>query len=95
LTQSTPSHPISLRYILILSTHLRLGLPSGLLPYGFPTNILYAFLFSPHVCYMPCPSHRWLICYKGICGHPSQPDGWWRVVSLVNKFVYIRVVAIK
>jgi hypothetical protein len=29
-------------YILILSTHQRLGLPSG-----FPTNISYAFLFSP------------------------------------------------
>jgi hypothetical protein len=28
--QSTPSYPISLRSILILSTHLRLGLPSGL-----------------------------------------------------------------
>jgi hypothetical protein len=27
-----------------LSTHLRLGLPSGLFLSGFPTNILYAFL---------------------------------------------------
>jgi hypothetical protein len=26
---------------------LRLGLPSGLFPSGFPTNILYAFLVSP------------------------------------------------
>jgi hypothetical protein len=31
-----------------LSTHLCLGLPSGLLPSGFPTNILYAFLFSTY-----------------------------------------------
>jgi hypothetical protein len=30
-----------------LSTHLRLGLSSGLFPSGFPTNILYAFLFYP------------------------------------------------
>jgi hypothetical protein len=30
-----------------LSTHRRLGLPSGLFPSGFPTNILYAFLVSP------------------------------------------------
>jgi hypothetical protein len=28
--QSNPSHPLSLRSILISSTHLRLGLPSGL-----------------------------------------------------------------
>jgi hypothetical protein len=36
--QSTPSLPISLRSIWILSTQLRLGLPSGLLPSGFPTK---------------------------------------------------------
>jgi hypothetical protein len=54
--QSIPPHPISLRSILILFTHLRLGLPSGLFPSGFPTNILYAFLLS-HSCYMSCPSY--------------------------------------
>jgi hypothetical protein len=46
---SIPPYPISLRSILILSTHLRLDLPSSLFPYGFTTNILYAFLFSPFV----------------------------------------------
>jgi hypothetical protein len=34
----------TLRSILVLSTHLRLGLPRGLSPSGFPTNILYTFL---------------------------------------------------
>jgi hypothetical protein len=46
---STGPHSISLRSILILSTYKRLGLHSGLYPSDFPTNILYAFIFSPFV----------------------------------------------
>jgi hypothetical protein len=53
--QSHPYHPRPLRSILILSTHLCLRLPSGLFPSGFPTNILYAFLFSPTR--STCPAH--------------------------------------
>ena len=45
--QSIYTHPTSWRSILILSAHLRLGLPSGLLPFGFPTNTLYTPLSSP------------------------------------------------
>jgi hypothetical protein len=40
---STTSQPISLTSILILSSHLRLGLSSVLFPSGYPTEILYAF----------------------------------------------------
>jgi hypothetical protein len=38
--QFAPSIPISLTSILMLSSHLRLGLPSGLLPSGLPTKTL-------------------------------------------------------
>ena len=44
--QSICPHPTSWRSILILSTHLRLGLPSGLFPSVYPTKNLYTP--SPH-----------------------------------------------
>jgi hypothetical protein len=49
LSQLNPVHApsTSSRYILILSSHLGLGHPSGRLPSGLPTKILYAPLFYP------------------------------------------------
>jgi hypothetical protein len=55
--QSIPPHPTSWRSILILSSHLHLGLPIGL--YGFHTKTLYTPFIFPHTYYMPSPSHSW------------------------------------
>ena len=57
--QSTYVHPTSRRYILI-KTHLRLVLPSGLFPSGFPTKSLYTP--SPH----PYAPHAQPITFSSI-----------------------------
>jgi hypothetical protein len=51
-----------LRYILRVYFHLRLGLPSGLLPSRYPTKILWAFLFS--TVFATCPARLILLAFK-------------------------------
>ena len=54
--QSIYPHPTSWRCVLILSTHLRLGFPSGLLPSGFPAKTVYTPLLT-HTRHMRSLSH--------------------------------------
>jgi hypothetical protein len=54
-TQSMPSHRASWSYILILATHLRLCLPSGIFPSGFLIKTLYKSLLTPVSA--TCPTH--------------------------------------
>jgi hypothetical protein len=49
LIQYIQHDPVSLRSILIISTQLRLWLPSRLSPSGSPTDIQYPSLFSPYL----------------------------------------------
>jgi len=51
--QSMPTYPASWRSNWILSSHLHLGLPSGLVPSGFPTKTLYTLFSPPNVLHAP------------------------------------------
>jgi len=70
--QSISPHPSSWRSILILSSHVRLGLTSDLFPSGFPTKIPYTPLLSPRTCYMPRPSHSSLFNHPYNIGRGVQ-----------------------
>ena len=82
--QSIYPHPTSWKSILILSTHLRLGLPSGLLPSGFPTKTLYTSLSSP-------TRATWPISHNG--GRKSLViSGWTEYHQILN--VAVSTVAV-
>jgi len=52
-------HPTAWRSILIVSSHLSLGLPSGLFSLGLPTKTLYTPPFYP--IRATCPAHLILL----------------------------------
>ncbi|PNF37612.1 hypothetical protein B7P43_G11949 [Cryptotermes secundus] len=70
--QSIPFHPIPVSSILMLSTHLCLGLPSGIFPSGFPTDILYGFLISS--IHATCHAHLILLHLINILTVDSLPQ---------------------
>jgi hypothetical protein len=77
LIQFMPPHPTSRGFILILSSHLRLGLPSGSFPQDSALKPCMHLAF-PRTCYMLCPSQSsWF-------DHPN--DIWWGVQSITFKF---------
>ena len=57
--QSMLPHPISWRPLLILSSHPRLGFPSGIFPLGFPTKTLHVPPLSPYVPHALQPCCSW------------------------------------
>jgi hypothetical protein len=68
-------HPTSWRPIL-LSSHLRLGLPIGLLPSGFPTKVQYTPLPSPIRTTCPVQSHSSQF-------HHTHNNEWVQIIKLI------------
>jgi hypothetical protein len=78
LSHMNPVHIIKscLRFILILSSHQCLHLPSDLFSSGFLTKILMYLLYS-HACYIPYPSHLWFDHPDNICSLPISSSSIW------------------
>jgi hypothetical protein len=64
--QSTTPRLISLKSILILSSHIRLGFPNGLVSSGFPTKIIYTCIFSCVLHGLPSNGKDYTCAYDGI-----------------------------
>jgi hypothetical protein len=88
ISQVRVPHPTSWRYILILSSHQCLSLPSGLLPSGFPTKTLYAHLLSTILA--KCPTHFILLYLitRIVCGEEYRP-----LISSLFSFLHSPVIS--
>jgi hypothetical protein len=75
--QSKPSQPICWTPVLILSSHLRLGLPSCLFPLAFRTKNPIRTSSIPHSCHMPYPSLSFWF------DHPDNMLWWCHVMKLL------------
>jgi len=97
--ESIYPHPTSWRSIVILSTHLHLGLPSGLLPSGFPTNALYTQSpqpYAPHaqpvsIISILSPAQYWVKTTDHLaprCAISSIP----RYLSLIGRNILLKTM---
>jgi len=95
--QSITPPPIFWTSILILSSHLHLGLTSGLFPLGFPTKTLYTPLLSPIRAI--CPAHIIVLDfinriildeeYRSSLTHKNLKTQAWNIVCRLYKHISV------
>ena len=93
LGQSTYPHPTSWKFILILSTHLRLGLSSGLFPHQGPihppllTHVLHVICHSLFRYYKSGSRSQWPRDLRRQSGSARFVGLWvWTPLSLICEF---------
>jgi len=82
-SNSYTPHSTSWRSIVILSSHVRLGLPSGLFPSGFHTKTLYTPLLSPTRA--TCTAH---LIFLDFITRTELGEGWGSFSSSLCSFLY-------
>jgi len=90
-----PHIPLPEDQIFILSSHLRLVLPSGLFPKGFPTKTLYTPLLSPLRATRPAHLILEFIILTILGEHyrsPETTDFFLLYITIVRHVSYLTVV---
>ena len=78
--QSKPTHPTSWRFILILSSHLRLSVPRGIFPSFYGTRrFITAFTSTRHL------SPSWASSIQSISTHPTSL----RPILILSSLLYL------